>query len=147
MQRAPAQEMIAACYHRRRRPAPTRKPDPKTFSRALLPGQGARLNDHATRDTGRDDTGELDTYNHTCQLQEPAMSKKLTILIEDSVYEGLHRVVGRGSISKFLVDLARPYVTEKDLGTQYREAARDAAREREARAWTESLFGSVDETR
>ena len=28
------------------------------------------------------------------------MSRKLTILIEDSVYEGLHRVVGRGSISK-----------------------------------------------
>jgi predicted CopG family antitoxin len=63
------------------------------------------------------------------------MSRKLTILIEDSVYEGLHRVVGRGSISKLIEDLARPHVAQKDLGAQYREAARDAAREHEARAW------------
>ena len=99
------------------------------------------------RDTARDDTGGLDTYSHTCQLQESAMSRKLTILIDDSVYEGLHRVVGRGNISKFIENLARPHVAQKDLGAQYREAAQDAAREREARAWTEGLIGSVDETR
>lgn len=64
------------------------------------------------------------------------MSKTLTILIEDSVYEGLHRIVGRGSISKFIEDLALPHVAQKDLAAQYREAARDAEREREARAWT-----------
>ena len=75
------------------------------------------------------------------------MSKKLTILIEDSVYEGLHRVVGRGSISKFIEDLARPHVAQKDLGDQYREAARDVAREREAAAWTEGMIGGVDEAR
>ena len=68
------------------------------------------------------------------------MSKKLTILIEDSVYEGLHRVVGRGSISKFIENLARPHVAQKDLGAQYREAARDTVREDEARAWTENLM-------
>lgn len=62
------------------------------------------------------------------------MSRKLTILIEDSVYEVLHRVVGRGSISKFIEDLARPHVVQKDLAAQYREAARDAGREHEARA-------------
>ena len=39
------------------------------------------------------------------------MSKKLTILIEDSVYEGLHRVVGRGSIGKF-----NRMLTAGDLG-------------------------------
>ena len=75
------------------------------------------------------------------------MSKKLTILIEDSVYEGLHRVVGRGNISKFIEDLARPHVAQQDLGAQYREAARDSGREREARAWSEGLIGRVDETR
>ena len=75
------------------------------------------------------------------------MSKKLTILIDDAVYEGLHRVVGRGSISKFIEDLARPHVAQADLSTQYREAAKDAAREREAQAWTEGLAGSIDETR
>ena len=75
------------------------------------------------------------------------MSKKLTILIDDPVYEGLHRVVGRGSISKFIENLARPHVAQENLGSQYREAARDASREREARAWTEGLIGNVDETR
>src|ERR1035437_8664828 len=98
-------------------------------------------------DTARDDTGRPDTYNHTCQLQEPTMSKKLTILIEDSVYEGLHRVVGRGSISKFIENLARPHVAQKDLGAQYREAALDVSCEHESRACTECLSGSVDETR
>lgn len=75
------------------------------------------------------------------------MAKKLTILIDDAVYEGLHQVVGRGSISKFIEDLARPHVAQRDLGAQYREAAKDASREREARAWTEGLAGDLDETR
>ena len=75
------------------------------------------------------------------------MAKKLTILIDDAVYEGLHRVVGRGGISKFIENLARPHVAQRDLTTEYREAAKDAAREREARHWCESLAGGVDETR
>ena len=75
------------------------------------------------------------------------MAKKLTILIDDEVYSGLHQVVGRGSISKFIEDLARPHVAQRDLSSQYREAAKDAAREREARAWTEGLAGDIDETR
>jgi hypothetical protein len=75
------------------------------------------------------------------------MAKKLTILIDDAVYEGLHRVVGRGGISKFLEDLARPHVAERDLTEQYREAAGDAKREEEARDWTEGLAGAPDEAR
>ena len=58
------------------------------------------------------------------------MSRKLTILIDDVVYEGLHRVVGRGSISKFIEDLARPHVAQSGLSAQYREAAKDAAVQR-----------------
>lgn len=76
------------------------------------------------------------------------MAKKLTILIDDAVYDGLHRVVGRGSISKFIEDLARPHVAQRDLSEQYREAARDAQREAEAAGWTEGLArGPDDETR
>ena len=75
------------------------------------------------------------------------MAKKLTILIDDAVYEGLHKVVGRGGISKFIEDLARPHVAQGDLSAQYREAARDARREGDARAWTEGLARGVDETR
>lgn len=73
--------------------------------------------------------------------------KKLTILIDDSVYEGLQRLVGRGSVSRFIEDLSRAHVVQKDLAAQYREAARDAAREHGARAWAKSLIGSVDDTR
>lgn len=75
------------------------------------------------------------------------MAKKLTILIDDAVYEGLHRVVGRGSISRFIEDLARPHVAQRDLSAQYREAARDVSREREAMEWTESLARDPDEAR
>lgn len=75
------------------------------------------------------------------------MAKKLTILIDDAVYEGLHRVVGRGGISRVLEDLARPHVAQSDLAAQYRQAARDAAREGEAREWVEGLARGVDETR
>lgn len=75
------------------------------------------------------------------------MARKLTILIDDAVYEGLHRVVGRGSISKFIEDLARPHVAQGDLGDQYKDAARDAAREKEAAGWVEGLTRGVDETR
>ena len=75
------------------------------------------------------------------------MARKLTILIDDAVYEGLHRVVGRGSISKFIEDLARPHVAQRDLSSQYREAARDSAREKEAAAWTEGLARDADEAR
>ena len=43
------------------------------------------------------------------------MTKKLTITIDDEVYAGLHSVVGRRRISRFLNDLARPHVTGRDL--------------------------------
>ena len=39
------------------------------------------------------------------------MFHKLTINLSDDVYDGLHRVVGRGKIGRFLEDLARPHVT------------------------------------
>lgn len=75
------------------------------------------------------------------------MAKKLTILIDDAVYDGLHRVVGRGGISKFLENLARPHVAQSDLSEQYRLAARDPAREKEAHEWVEGLSRDVDEAR
>ena len=38
------------------------------------------------------------------------MQKKLTITIDEDVYAGLYRVVGRGKISKFIESLVRPHV-------------------------------------
>jgi hypothetical protein len=36
--------------------------------------------------------------------------RKLTLLIEDDVYEGLHRVAGRGQIGRFISDKVRPHL-------------------------------------
>ena len=74
------------------------------------------------------------------------MAKKLTITVEDEVYEGLHRVIGPRRISRFLNDLARPHVMEQDLLEGYRAMAADAEYEREAGEWIEGLIGNlVDE--
>lgn len=76
------------------------------------------------------------------------MSKKLTITIDDEVYEGLYRRVGRRKISRFLENLARPHVVDADLEAAYRVMASDEAREAQADEWTESLIDDVaDEPR
>jgi predicted CopG family antitoxin len=76
------------------------------------------------------------------------MAKKLTITVDDDVYEGLHSAIGRRRISGFLNDLARPHVTRSDLAKAYRAMAADEAREREATEWIEGVVGDVaDEPR
>jgi predicted CopG family antitoxin len=71
------------------------------------------------------------------------MSKKLTITVEDEIYEGLHSVIGRRRISRFLNDLARPHVTRRDLAEAYRAMAADEEREREAAEWVDNLSGEI----
>jgi hypothetical protein len=71
------------------------------------------------------------------------MQKKLTITVDAEVYEGLHAVIGRRRISRFLNDLARPHVVGGDLQAGYAAMAADEAREREASAWAEGLLGDV----
>jgi len=76
------------------------------------------------------------------------MQKKLTITIDEQVYEGLHKVIGRGRISRFVEDLVRPYVLFQDLEAAYQQMAQDEERESEALEWAEATVGDVaDETR
>jgi hypothetical protein len=76
------------------------------------------------------------------------MSKKLTITVDDEVYAGLHNVIGRRRISRFLNELARPHVLHTDLVEGYRAMAADEEREREATEWAENLTGDIaDEPR
>jgi hypothetical protein len=76
------------------------------------------------------------------------MRKKLTITVDEVVYEGLHRVVGRRHISRFLTELARPHVVQDALEDSYREMAADEEHEREAMEWIENLVSDVaDEPR
>jgi hypothetical protein len=76
------------------------------------------------------------------------MQKKLTITVDQRVYDGLRTVVGRRRISQFIESLVRPYVVGKDLDVAYQQMAREEARETEALAWAEATVGDVaDETR
>jgi predicted CopG family antitoxin len=71
------------------------------------------------------------------------MSKKLTITVDDEVYEGLHSVIGRRRISRFLNDLARPHVAQRDMAEGYKAMAADEQRESEAMDWVEGLTGDI----
>ena len=76
------------------------------------------------------------------------MQKKLTITVDERVYHGLHLVIGRRRISKFIESLVRPYVLGKDLEAAYEQMALEEAREAEALEWAEATVGDVaDEAR
>jgi predicted CopG family antitoxin len=75
------------------------------------------------------------------------MSKKLTITVDDEVYGGLHNVVGRRRISRFLNDLARPHVTRQDLAEGYRAMVADEEREREAEERVEAVNDDIADER
>jgi predicted CopG family antitoxin len=76
------------------------------------------------------------------------MQKKLTITVDERVYDGLHNVIGRRRISRFIESLVRPYVLGKDLEVAYQQMAQDEAREAEALAWAEATVGdAADEAR
>jgi len=76
------------------------------------------------------------------------MKKKLTITVDEKIYSGLHRVIGRRKISQFIESLVGPHVLQKDLESGYREMAADEAREAEAIEWAEATVTDVaNETR
>jgi len=76
------------------------------------------------------------------------MQKKLTLTIDEDVYEGLHAVIGPRKISRFIEDLVRPYVLKKELYAAYEQMAADRVRESEAQEWAEGLIGdAINETR
>jgi predicted CopG family antitoxin len=75
------------------------------------------------------------------------MQKKLTISIDEKVYEGLYAVIGRRRISRFIEELVRPHVLDQELDAAYQQMAQDEAREAEALEWAEATIGDVgDET-
>lgn len=76
------------------------------------------------------------------------MHRKMTITLDEEVYEGLYRHVGRRRMSQFIEDLVRPHVLDTALDAGYRAMAADEAREAEAMAWCNGLAGDVaDEAR
>ena len=75
------------------------------------------------------------------------MQKKLTITIDEDVYEGLKTVVGPGRISRFIEELLRPHVLDKNIEDGYRQMAQDEEREQEALEWSETTILDVTEVR
>ena len=71
------------------------------------------------------------------------MQKKLTITIDEQIYEGLYRVVGTRRISRFIEDLVRPHVTYLDLEAAYQQMAQDEECESLALEWAEATVGDV----
>jgi mRNA interferase MazF len=71
------------------------------------------------------------------------MQKKLTITVDEEVYEGLHRTIGPRKISKFVEDLVRPHVVHPDLESAYADMAKDKKREKEALDWAETTFKDI----
>ncbi len=76
-------------------------------------------------------------------VSDPRNDQELTITVEEDVYRGLHNVIGRRHISRFLNDLARPHVIDREMEAGYSAMAADDAREREAEEWTEGLVGDI----
>jgi predicted CopG family antitoxin len=73
------------------------------------------------------------------------MQKKLTVTIDEEVYEGLREVIGPRKISRFIEDLVRPHVMKEGLYAAYEEMAADEVRESEALDWAEATFGDVND--
>jgi predicted CopG family antitoxin len=73
------------------------------------------------------------------------MHKKMTITIDEEVYDALYRVIGKGNISQFLESLARPHVLQEDLTSAYQAMAADHERENAALEWSNGLIGSVSD--
>ncbi len=74
--------------------------------------------------------------------------RRLTISLDEVVYNRLHEVVGRQKISRFIQTLVKPHIVSKNLAEGYRLMAADTEREAEALAWSEACIGDIrDETR
>jgi len=63
------------------------------------------------------------------------MHRRMTITLDEAVYEGLYRTVGKRKMSQFIEDLVRPHVLDTALDDGYRAMASDSQHESEARSW------------
>lgn len=71
------------------------------------------------------------------------MHKRMTITLDEVVYDGLYRTVGKRRMSQFIEDLLRPHVVDTSLDEGYRAMAADQEREAEASEWCNGLMGDM----
>jgi hypothetical protein len=76
------------------------------------------------------------------------MHRRMTITLDEVVYEGLYRRIGKRRMSQFIEDLLRPHVLDSSLDDGYQAMAANETRETEALAWCDALAGdAAEETR
>ena len=76
------------------------------------------------------------------------MRRRMTITLDEVVYDGLYRTIGKRRMSQFIEDLLRPHVLDTALDEGYRAMAADAEREADAQAWSNALaMDMANETR
>jgi predicted CopG family antitoxin len=72
------------------------------------------------------------------------MHKKMTITLDEDVYEGLYRTIGKRKISQFIEDLLRPHVLDTALDDGYKAMAADKEREHEASEWCNAIARDME---
>ncbi len=71
------------------------------------------------------------------------MTRKVTITLDEEIYQRLYAVAGRRRISRTIESLIRPHLIQEELSTAYERMAQDEAREAEALEWLEGVGGDV----
>lgn len=71
------------------------------------------------------------------------MHKRMTITLDEEVYNGLYRRIGKRKMSQFIEELLRPHVLDTALEAGYEAMAADQEREAEAKEWCNSLAGDM----
>ncbi len=72
------------------------------------------------------------------------MNKRMTISIDEKVYDSVVKQVGEPNVGQFLEDLVRPIVLPESLDAEYAAMATDEERERQALVWSEALISDSD---
>lgn len=83
----------------------------------------------------------LCTYNslYASDHKVKTMHKRMTITLDEEVYDGLYKIIGKRRISQFIEDVVRPYVLDTALDAGYRSMAADAERETDALEWIHTV--------
>ena len=71
------------------------------------------------------------------------MHKRMTITLDEAVYDGLYRTVGKRKMSQFIEDLLKPLVLDSSLDGGYKAMASDTLREAQAAEWCSALSGDA----
>ncbi|MCX7107871.1 MAG: hypothetical protein NTV66_09945 [Methylococcales bacterium] len=72
------------------------------------------------------------------------MHKKMTITLDEALYDELYRTIGKRKMSQFIEDLLRSHVLDTSLDAGYKAMTADQVRESEAMEWVNALAGDME---